>query len=178
MHEWLDDAVFYEIYPQSFMDTNGDGIGDFKGIEEKLDYVKDLGCDAIWINPCFDSPFLDAGYDVRDYYRTADRYGTNEELKELIDTAHEKGLKVLLDLVPGHTSSAHPWFRESCRAQKNEMTDRYVWTDSVWEAPEGMNCIRGISERDGSAIVNFFSHQPALNYGFYHPDPDLSLIHI
>lgn len=172
MHEWLDDAVFYEIYPQSFMDTNGDGIGDFKGIEEKLDYVKDLGCDAIWINPCFDSPFLDAGYDVRDYYRTADRYGTNEELKELIDTAHEKGLKVLLDLVPGHTSSAHPWFRESCRAQKNEMTDRYVWTDSVWEAPEGMNCIRGISERDGSAIVNFFSHQPALNYGFYHPDPD------
>lgn len=172
MHEWLDQAVFYEIYPQSFKDANGDGIGDFRGIEEKLDYVKELGCDAIWLNPCFDSPFLDAGYDVRDYYRCADRYGTNEELKHLIDTAHGKGLRILLDLVPGHTASSHPWFQESCKAEKNEMTDRYVWTDSVWEAPEGMNCIRGISERDGSAIVNFFSHQPALNYGFYKPDPN------
>ena len=77
MAKWLDNAIFYEIYPQSFLDTNGDGIGDFQGIIEKLDYIKELGCNAIWMNPCFDSPFFDAGYDIRDYYKVAPRYGTN-----------------------------------------------------------------------------------------------------
>ena len=81
MSKWLDNAVFYEIYPQSFNDTNADGIGDFQGIIEKLDYIKELGCNAIWINPCFLSPFGDAGYDVADYCRVAPRYGTNEDLK-------------------------------------------------------------------------------------------------
>ena len=80
MSKWLDNAVFYEIYPQSFNDTNADGIGDFQGIIEKLDYIKELGCNAIWINPCFKSPFGDAGYDVEDYYTAAPRYGTNEDL--------------------------------------------------------------------------------------------------
>ena len=79
MKQWLKDAVFYEIYPQSFYDTNGDGIGDLKGIIEKLDYIKELGCNALWINPCFDSPFKDAGYDVRDYKLIAPRYGTNAD---------------------------------------------------------------------------------------------------
>ena len=82
---WLNDAVFYEIYPQSFYDSNGDGIGDIPGIIEKLDYVKSLGCNALWINPCFTSPFYDAGYDVEDYYRVATRYGTNEDLKKLFE---------------------------------------------------------------------------------------------
>ena len=77
MKKWLDDAVFYEIYPQSFLDTDHDGIGDLQGIIEKLDYIRDLGCNALWINPCFDSPFMDAGYDVRDYLKVAPRYGTN-----------------------------------------------------------------------------------------------------
>ena len=167
---WLDNAVFYEIYPQSFNDTNSDGIGDFQGIIEKLDYIKELGCNAIWINPCFDSPFGDAGYDVSDYYKAAPRYGTNEDLKRLFDEAHSRGMHVLLDLVPGHTSVEHKWFKESMKAEKNEYTDRYVWTDSIWEEPQGMGCIRGISDRDGSCAVNFFSHQPALNYGFYKPD--------
>lgn len=81
MQNWLDNAVFYEIYPQSFNDTNGDGIGDFNGITEKLDYIRELGCNAIWINPCFESPFGDAGYDVSDYCKAAPRYGTNEDLK-------------------------------------------------------------------------------------------------
>lgn len=81
MAKWLDNAVFYEIYPQSFNDTNGDGIGDFNGIIEKLDYIKKLGCNAIWINPCFESPFGDAGYDVSDYCKVAPRYGTNEDLR-------------------------------------------------------------------------------------------------
>ena len=172
MSKWLDNAVFYEIYPQSFNDTNADGIGDFQGIIEKLDYIRELGCNAIWINPCFLSPFGDAGYDVADYYRVAPRYGTNEDLKRVFEEAHKRDMHVLLDLVPGHTSVEHPWFKESMKADRNEFTDRYVWTNNVWEAPEGMGSLRGISERDGACAINFFSNQPALNYGFYQPDPE------
>ena len=168
MAKWLDNAVFYEIYPQSFLDTNADGIGDFQGIISKLDYIRELGCNALWINPCFLSPFGDAGYDVADYYTAAPRYGTNADLKRLFDEAHKRGMHVLLDLVPGHTSVEHPWFRESLKPERNAFSDRYVWTDSVWESPEGMGCLRGLSQRDGSCAVNFFSSQPALNYGFHH----------
>ncbi|MBQ3907535.1 MAG: glycosylase [Lachnospiraceae bacterium] len=168
--KWLDDAIFYEIYPQSFCDSNGDGIGDFNGIISKLDYIKELGCNAIWMNPCFESPFGDAGYDVSDFYQAAPRYGTNEDLKRLFEEAHKRGIHVLLDLVAGHTSTKHKWFIESMKAEKNEYTDRYIWTDCVWEEPEGYASLRGISDRDGSCVVNFFSHQPALNYGFYKPD--------
>ena len=169
---WLDNAIFYEIYPQSFCDSNGDGIGDFNGIISKLDYIKNLGCNAIWMNPCFESPFGDAGYDVSDYYSAAPRYGTNEDLKRLFEEVHKRNMHILLDLVPGHTSVQHKWFKESMKAEKNLYTDRYVWTDSIWEEPQGMGCIRGISDRDSSCVVNFFSHQPALNYGFYKCDPD------
>ena len=168
--EWLDNAVFYEIYPQSFKDTDGDGIGNINGITEKLPYIKELGCNAIWINPCFDSPFGDAGYDVADYYKVAPRYGTNDDIVRMFKEAHKLGIHVLLDLVPGHTSWNHPWFKESMKAEKNEYTDRYIWTDSIWEEPKGYGSLRGISDRDGSCVVNFFSHQPALNYGFYKPD--------
>ena len=101
MPSWLENIVFYEIYPQTFLDTDGDGIGNIQGIIRKLDYIKNLGCDGIWLNPCFASPFYDAGYDVADYKKVAPRYGTNEDLKELFRKAHEKGMKVLLDLVPG-----------------------------------------------------------------------------
>lgn len=100
MKQWLKDAVFYEIYPQSFYDTNGDGIGDLQGIIAKLDYIRDLGCNALWINPCFDSPFKDAGYDVRDYKKIAPRYGTNEDAAALFKAAHAKGIRVLFDLCP------------------------------------------------------------------------------
>ena len=134
MPKWLDNAVFYEIYPQSFLDTNADGIGDFQGIINKLDYIRGLGCNARWIKPCFLSPFGDAGYDVADYYRVAPRYGTNEDLKRLFAEAHKREMHVLLDLVPGHTSVEHEWFRESMKTERNAYTDRYVWTDSVWEA--------------------------------------------
>lgn len=167
MREWLNDALFYEIYPQSFFDTNGDGIGDLNGIIEKLDYIKELGCNAIWINPCFDSPFGDAGYDVRDYKKIAERYGTNDDAKRLFDEVHKRNMHVFLDLVPGHTSIEHEWFKESCKADKNEYTDRYVWTNSMFENPTPLESLRGISEREGSCGVNFFTFQPALNYGFY-----------
>ena len=166
MKEWLKDAVFYEIYPQSFYDTNGDGIGDILGIIEKLDYIRELGCNALWINPCFDSPFKDAGYDVRDYKKVAPRYGTNEDLVRLFDTAHEKGIRVLLDLVPGHTSEEHEWFKASCQPERNEYSDRFIWTNSCFTWGDGMPFIGGETERNGTYILNFFKCQPALNYGY------------
>ena len=167
---WLKDAVFYEIYPQSFYDTNGDGIGDINGIIEKLGYIKDLGCNALWINPCFDSPFKDAGYDVRDYKKVAPRYGTNNDLYRLFGEAHKRGMRVLLDLVPGHTSEEHPWFRMSQKAEKNEYSGRYIWTNSWFQGCRNIPVIGGEAERDGTYLLNFFKCQPALNYGFLKPE--------
>lgn len=168
--KWLKDTVFYEIYPQSFKDTNSDGIGDIQGIIEKLDYIKSLGCNALWINPCFDSPFHDAGYDVRDYKKVAERYGTNEDLCRLFDEAHKKGIRVLLDLVPGHTSEEHPWFRQSQSAnQPNAYSNRYIWTDRWFAGCQDLPYIAGEAERSGTYIINFFKCQPALNYGFLKP---------
>ena len=174
MPNWLDNAIFYEIYPQSFQDSNGDGIGDLQGIIQRLDYIQQLGCNAIWLNPCFDSPFADAGYDVRNYCRIAPRYGTNQDMKQLLDQVHRRKMHLILDLVPGHTSVEHPWFLESMKPEENEYTHRYLWTDSIWEDFNGVEnttgCLRGISARNGSCAVNFFSTQPALNYGFANPD--------
>ncbi len=172
MPAWLKDAVFYEIYPQSFRDSNGDGIGDIEGIIEKLDYVKELGCNALWINPCYDSPFKDAGYDVRDYYKVAPRYGTNDDLYRLFEEAHKKGIHVLLDLVPGHTSEEHEWFIESKKAEKNEYSDRYVWTNGWIQGIAGHPYIGGEADRNGCYMLNFFKCQPALNYGFLNRTED------
>jgi len=168
--KWLKDTVFYEIYPQSFRDTNGDGIGDINGIIEKLDYIKGLGCNALWINPCFDSPFKDAGYDVRDYKKVAPRYGTNNDLYRLFGEAHRRGIRVLLDLVPGHTSEEHPWFKMSGKAEKNEYTNRYIWTNHWWQGCKDMPYIGGECERAATYVLNFFKCQPALNYGFARVD--------
>lgn len=170
MPKWLKNAVFYEIYPQSFQDSNGDGIGDINGIISRLDYILGLGCNAIWLNPCFDSPFTDAGYDVRDYYKVAPRYGTNEDLKTLFSEAHCRGMHVILDLVAGHTSYDNPWFLQSMLPEENKYSHRYVWTDSIWHSPANVpelsGCLRGISNRDGCCGTNYYSTQPALNYGF------------
>lgn len=170
---WLENAVFYEIYPQSFCDSNGDGIGDIPGIIQKLPYLKSLGVTALWLNPCFDSPFQDAGYDVRDYYKVAPRYGSNDDLRTLFTEAGRLGLRVLLDLVPGHTSIEHPWFQQSCRAERNPYSDWFIWTDSAWTwlLPD-LKVVSGYAERDAAYITNFFYFQPALNYGFANPDPD------
>ena len=173
MPAWLNKAVFYQIYPQSYKDTDADGIGDIQGIIESLPYIASLGCNAIWMDPCFDSPFADAGYDVRNYKLVAPRYGTNADLQRLFREAHARGMHVILDLVPGHTSIDHPWFKASCRPEKNEFSGRYIWTDSIWKDMRGIENIagvlRGISDRDGSVATNFFSTQPALNYGFVDP---------
>ena len=166
MPEWLKDAVFYEIYPPSFRDGNGDGIGDLAGITAGLDYVRELGCNALWLNPVFDSPFLDGGYDIRDYKKVAPRYGTEADLARLFDKAHQLGIRVLLDLVPGHTSDTHAWFQASCRAEPNEYWGRYVWTDHPFAGIAGHPYISGMKERAGSYMLNFFASQPALNYGW------------
>lgn len=166
MPQWLKNATFYEIYPQSFCDSNGDGIGDISGIISKLDYIKNLGFNAIWLNPCYLSPFMDAGYDVADYKQVAPRYGTNEDLFELFRQAHQRNMHVILDLVPGHTSDQHPWFLKSRLPERNEMSDRYVWTNSVWDRPQGFLWVAGMADRNGCYLLNFFNSQPALNFGF------------
>ena len=160
--------MFYEVYPQSFYDSNGDGIGDIPGITQKLGYIQSLGCNALWINPCFDSPFKDAGYDVRNYKLVAPRYGTNDDLIRLFSEAHRRGMHVLLDLVPGHTSEEHEWFTRSSSADPGEFADRYIWTDSAFSNGDSLPFIGGESERDATYILNFFKCQPALNYGFAH----------
>lgn len=164
---WLKNAVFYEIYPQSFCDTNGDGIGDIPGIISKLDYIKSVGCNALWINPWYDSPFVDAGYDVRDFKAIAPRYGTMDDAVELFRVAHEKGIHVLIDLVPGHTSEEHPWFVQSGKEHPEKPYDhRYIWTENAFCRGDGMPFIGGEKPRDGTYIINFFKCQPALNYGW------------
>ncbi len=169
MKNWLNDAVVYEIYPQSFYDANGDGIGDLQGIIEKLDYIASLGFTAIWLNPINPSSFYDAGYDVTDFYDVDPRYGSIDDYKVLCYEAHSRGMKVIFDLVAGHTSIDHPWFVESAKAKKNQYTNRYIWTDDTFDNAEG---IAGYSERNGNYITNFFWTQPALNYGYAHPDPN------
>lgn len=169
MLKWLKNAVFYEVYPISFFDSNGDGKGDLNGIAEKADYIKSLGVDAVWINPIYKSPFKDGGYDVSDYLEIDKRFGTMEDLENLIRIFKEKGLKIILDLVVGHTSDKHKWFKKSACAKKNEYWDYYVWTDSLFQSYPGL--IRGLYYRDGGYLPNYYASQPALNYGFENPDP-------
>ena len=166
-NEWLNKAVFYEIYPTSFYDGSGDGTGDIEGIIQKMPYVKELGCDGIWFNPFFKSEFKDGGYDITDFYAVDPRFGTYGDVVEMCKTAKKLGLKLLFDLVPGHTSDKHPWFLESQKSGRNKYSDYYIWTDHVfvWDA----GYLKGMSERSGGYAVNFFAMQPSLNYGFVNP---------
>jgi glycosidase len=171
--EWVNNAVFYQIYPQTYYDSDGDGIGDIRGIIQKLDYVKSLGIDAIWINPFFESPFCDAGYDISDYYKVAPRYGTNEDARVLFQEAHKRGLKILFDFVASYTSIEHPWFKASSQQGKNKYSNWYIWTDNIWMNPpkEYQDAfIKGMGTRNGQYMRNFYYCQPALNYGFALPD--------
>ncbi len=174
MHQptWLKDAVFYQVYPQSFCDSNGDGIGDLNGLSSRLDYIKGLGVTALWLNPIFESPFGDAGYDVSDFRKVAPRYGTNADAVRLFREAHKRGLKVVLDLVAGHTSDRHPWFRQACRGADNPLSNRYIFTgDEPYLPPFGGKAPKVPGRRGGHYIANFLPFQPALNYGHAEPDP-------
>lgn len=172
MENWLKQSVVYEVYPQSFYDSNGDGIGDLPGLIQKMDYIADCGFNVIWLHPVNDSSFRDAGYDITDYYKVAPRYGTNEDFKEFCRQAHSRGIKVIYDLVAGHTSVDHPWFQESAKDEINEYTNRYIWTKGTFDVGPG---IRGYSQRDGNYIPNFFWSQPSLNYGYANPTEDWQL---
>ena len=129
MKDWWKNAVVYQIYPRSFKDSNGDGFGDLPGVIEKLDYLKLLGIDVIWLSPVFDSPQDDNGYDVRDYRKIYAKFGSNEDMEKLIAEAHKRGIKVILDLVANHTSDEHAWFVESRKSRDNTYSDYYIWKD-------------------------------------------------
>ena len=130
--KWLSDAVFYQIYPSSFQDSDGNGIGDLPGIISRLDYIQSLGVNALWLNPVYESGWFDGGYDIIDFYRIDPRFGTNSDMVRLIDEAHKRGLRVCLDLVAGHTSDRCRWFVESATADPNSRySDYYIWPDSI-----------------------------------------------
>ena len=170
MLNWLENAVFYQVYPISFFDSNGDGKGDLQGIIQKADYLQDLGVTCVWLNPIYKSPFKDAGYDIADYMQIDKRFGTMEDLQAVIDTFHARGIRVILDLVIGHTSNKHPWFKKSATAKPNKYWDYYVWTENLFQDHPGL--IRGLHDRDGGYLPNYYASQPALNYGFENPDPE------
>ncbi len=170
MNDWYKDMILYEIYPITFYDANGDGMGDFKGIEEKLEYLCDLGINTIWFSAFNKSAFTDAGYDVTDYYDVDGRFGNMEDLKSLLSQCKKRGVKVIMDMVLGHTSQEHPWFLASCKAERNKYSDYYIWTDSLIVGDEG--CLANPKERDGCYRINYYATQPALNFGFEHSEPN------
>lgn len=136
---WWKDAVIYQVYPKSFNDTNHDGIGDLKGIEEKLPYLKELGIDAIWISPVYLSPQIDNGYDIADYYQIDPMFGTNDEMDELIAAAHALDIKIIMDFVANHTSDQCIWFQESRKSKDNPYSDFYIWKEANSEGKEPNN---------------------------------------
>ena len=135
---WWKRGIVYQIYPRSFMDSNGDGIGDLRGIADRLDYLTWLGVDAIWLSPIFPSPMADFGYDVSDYCNVHPIFGTLDDFDHLLSEAHARSIKVVLDLVPNHTSNQHPWFLESRSSRDNPKRDWYIWRDrqAGWQPAE------------------------------------------
>jgi len=169
--KWWQTAVFYQIYPRSFADGNGDGIGDFIGMAEKLDYLKDLGIDAIWISPHFPSPQFDVGYDISDYVNVAPEYGTLANFKHFLDGAHQRGMGVILDLVLNHTSHLHQWFIESRSNRDHPKRDWYIWRDGIngappnnWMSPFGGSAWEYDESTDQYYYHFFLKEQPDLNW--------------
>ena len=169
---WWETAVIYQIYPRSFQDSNSDGIGDLPGITSRLSYIAGLGVDAIWISPFFNSPQKDFGYDVSDYCDVNPEYGTLEDFDELIERAHELGLKVMIDIVPAHCSDQHVWFEESRQSRDNDKSDWFHWVDPK---PDGSAPTNWLSFFGGRAwtweprrqqyyLHNFLPSQPNLNH--------------
>ena len=170
MNKLLEGITFYEIYPNSFCDSNNDGYGDFKGIISKLDYVQSLGVKGIWLNPHYDSPFKDGGYDVKDFYKCSPRFGSEEDFDEMVNEIHKRGMILIVDLVAGHSSEECEMFIKSAEPYENEYSDLYVWNNNPWNTPSGMKFQNGRYQRNGCFLINFFVTQPAFNYGFYKVD--------
>ena len=169
--QWWHSSVVYQIYPRSFKDSNGDGIGDINGIREKLDYLKELGIDVIWLSPVYKSPNDDNGYDISDYCDIMDEFGTMEDMDNLLKEANERGIKILMDLVVNHTSDEHKWFIEAKKSKDNEYRDYYIWRDSVdGNEPNDLGSTFSGSawqydETTGQYYLHLFSKkQPDLNW--------------
>lgn len=159
--------VVYQIYPRSFKDTNGDGIGDLRGIISKLDYIKDLGANAVWLCPCFKSPNEDNGYDVSDYTDIMDEFGTMDDMDELIRELHSRDMKLILDLVPNHTSTQHKWFQESRKGKDNPYSDYYYWFDEApndWKSAFGGSAWQFDDVRGQYYLHTFAVGQADLNW--------------
>ena len=124
---WWQESVVYQIYPRSFKDSNGDGVGDLRGIIEKLDYLQRLGVSVVWLSPVYRSPNDDNGYDISDYQAIMDEFGTMDDWEEMLAGMHQRGIKLLMDLVVNHTSDEHPWFLESKKSKDNPYRDYYIW---------------------------------------------------
>ncbi|MDQ3805138.1 MAG: maltose alpha-D-glucosyltransferase [Acidobacteriota bacterium] len=169
---WYKDAVFYEIYVRGFYDSDGDGIGDFRGLTQKLDYVQWLGVDCIWLLPMYPSPLRDGGYDIADYYSILPEYGTLADFREFLDAAHARGIRVIADLVVNHTSDSHPWFQEAISAPDSPKRDWYVWSQDPNLYHEARIIFTDTEKsnwtwHEGAQAFywhRFFSHQPDLNY--------------
>ena len=168
---WWKHAVIYEIYPRSFQDSNGDGIGDLNGITSRLDYLKDLGIDAIWITPFFPSPQVDFGYDVSDYTAVDPQFGTMADFDRLVGEAKKRKIRVIVDFVPNHTSDQHSWFKESRSSRDNPKREWYVWHDgkAPGEPPNNWQSWFGHSawQLDSSTSQYYYHH-------FYVQQPDLN----
>jgi alpha-glucosidase len=165
--KWWQKTVFYQIYPRSFADGNGDGIGDFSGIISKLDYLVELGIDGIWLSPHFPSPNRDCGYDISDYFNVAPEYGTLDDFKTFLREAHARGMRVILDLVLNHTSDEHSWFLESKSSRTNPKADWYGWADSPpnnWQSCFDGDAWTYAPERDQYYYHYFMKQQPDLNW--------------
>ncbi|MFL6723838.1 MAG: alpha-amylase family glycosyl hydrolase, partial [Sphingomicrobium sp.] len=169
---WWESGVVYQIYPRSFQDSDGDGIGDLRGIGQRLDYLAELGVDALWLSPIFPSPMADFGYDVADYCGVDPLFGTLDDFDRLLGAAHDRGLKLMLDLVPNHTSDQHPWFKDSRSSRDSPRRDWYIWRDP---GPDGGPPNNWISDFGGSAwewdeasgqyyLHAFLKEQPDLNW--------------
>ncbi|QOC24140.1 alpha-glucosidase [Wenzhouxiangella sp. AB-CW3] len=174
--QWWRGGLFYQVYPRSFQDSNDDGIGDLPGLISRLDYIADLGVDAIWISPFFKSPMMDFGYDVADSRDVDPIFGTLQDFDELLEQAHQRGLKVIIDQIPSHTSSEHPWFIESRQSRTNPRADWYVWADpredgtppNNWLSIFGGGAWQWDPRRRQYYLHNFLASQPDLN--FHNPE--------
>jgi alpha-glucosidase len=182
--DWWRGAVIYQIYPRSFQDSNNDGVGDLAGIIHRMDHLRRLGVDAIWISPFFRSPMLDFGYDVSDYRDVDPLFGTLGDFDALIERAHDLGIRVLIDLVLSHTSSEHPWFKESRSSLENPKADWYVWADpkpdgsppNNWLSVFGGSSWQWDGERMQYYLHNFLAEQPDLN--FHNPEVRQELLDV
>ena len=169
---WWKESVVYQIYPRSFCDSNGDGIGDLNGITGKLDYLKELGIDVIWLSPVYKSPNDDNGYDISDYQAIMDEFGTMEDFDRMLATAHEKGIKIMMDLVVNHTSDEHKWFIESRKSTDNPYRDYYIWRPAKEDGSLPNNwgsCFSGPAWEYDKTTDMYFLHlfskkQPDLNW--------------